>query len=125
VITTAQLFGRKAPVIVTEAMVNSMSPGSVIIDLAVETGGNVEGSRVDEEVEIDGVRIVGLSNLPSQRCENASQMYSANLLALVEHFWDDEGKVFTLNLEDEIMRGCLITHNGEIQNTMIKEHLAK
>ena len=125
VITTAQLFGRKAPVIVTDAMVKSMSPGSVIVDLAVETGGNVEGSRVDEEVGIDGVRIIGLGNLPGRTCENASQMYSANLLALVEHFWDKEDKGFTLNLEDEIMRGCLITQNGEIQNTMIKEHLAK
>jgi H+-translocating NAD(P) transhydrogenase subunit alpha len=125
VITTAQLFGRKAPIIVTEEMVKSMQPGSILVDLAVETGGNVEGSKVDEEVEVDGVRILGLGNLPGRTCENASQMYSANLVALVEHFWDKEDNVFTLNLEDEIMRGCLVTQNGEIQNTMIKEHLAK
>ena len=125
VITTAQLFGRKAPVIVTQAMVESMKPGSVIVDLAVETGGNVEGSQVDEEVDINGVRILGLGNLPGRTCENASQMYSANLLALVDHFWDEEAKELKLDLEDEIMRGCLITQNGEIQNTMIKEHLNK
>lgn len=125
VITTAQLFGRKAPIIVTKAMVESMKPGSIIVDLAVETGGNVEGSQVDEEVDVNGVRILGLGNLPGRTCENASQMYSANLVALVEHFWDKEAKQFTLNLEDEIMRGCLVTQDGAIQNTMIKEHLAK
>ena len=125
VITTAQLFGRKAPVIVTTEMVKRMQPGSVIVDLAVETGGNVEGSQVDQIVDVDGVRIMGLANLPGRTCQNASQMYSANLVALVEHFWDNENKTFVLNLDDEIMRGCLVTHQGEIQNTMIKEHLAK
>lgn len=124
VITTAQLFGRKAPIIVTEEMVKSMKPGSIIVDLAVETGGNVEGSKVDEEIDVDGVRIIGLANLPGRTCENASQMYSANLLALVSHFWDEEEKVMKLNLEDEIMEGCLITQDGEIQATMIKEHYA-
>lgn len=125
VITTAQLFGRKAPVIVSAEMIKRMQPGSVIVDLAVETGGNVEGSQVDEIVDVNGVRIMGLGNLPGRTCENASQMYSANLTALVEHFWDKEDNVFSLNLEDEIMQGCLVTHQGDIQNTMIKEHLAK
>ena len=125
VITTAQLFGRKAPVIVTTEMVKRMQPGSVLVDLAVESGGNVEGSQVDQIVDVDGVSIMGLSNLPGRTSENASQMYSANLSALVEHFWDSEAKTFTLNLEDEIMQGCLVTHQGEIQNKMIKDHLAK
>jgi H+-translocating NAD(P) transhydrogenase subunit alpha len=125
VITTAQLFGRKAPVIVSAEMIKRMQPGSVIVDLAVETGGNVEGSQVDEIVDVKGVRIMGLGNLPGRTCENASQMYSANLTALVEHFWHKEDNLFTLNLEDEIMQGCLVTHQGDIQNTIIKEHLAK
>jgi H+-translocating NAD(P) transhydrogenase subunit alpha len=125
VITTAQLFGRKAPTIVTTEMINRMQPGSVIVDLAVETGGNVEGAQVDQIIDINGVRIIGLSNLPGRTCENASQMYSANLAALVQHFWDQETNQFTLNLKDEIMQGCLVTHQGTIQNTMIKDHLAK
>jgi len=121
VITTAQLFGRKAPVIITKEIIANMKPGSIIVDLAVETGGNVEGSVLDEEVDINGVRILGLGNMPGRACENASQMYSANLGALVEHFWNDDDKVFELNLDDEIMQGCLVTHNGEIQNQMIKD----
>ncbi len=120
VITTAQLFGRKAPVIVTQEMVESMKPGSVIVDLAVETGGNVAGSEVDQEIDVNGVTILGLSNLPGHMSENASQMYSANLGALVEHFWNDDDKEFVLNTEDEIMDGALIIHDGEIRSEMIK-----
>lgn len=119
VITTAQLFGRKAPVIVTRDMVESMRPGSVIVDLAVESGGNVEDSVPGEEVLHNGVRIVGLANLPGHVREHASQMYSANLSALLEHFWDDDGKTFVLNREDEIIQGCLVTHGGEIVNEML------
>jgi NAD(P) transhydrogenase subunit alpha len=125
VITTAQLFGRKAPVILTKDMVERMKPGSVIVDLAVETGGNVEGSQLDQEVDLDGVRIVGLGNMPGRVSQNASQMYSANLSAMVEHFWNDEEKTFKLNLEDEIMAGCLVTHDGSVQSQMIKDHYAK
>ncbi len=121
VITTAQLFGRKAPVIVTKEIIAQMKPGSVIVDLAVETGGNVEGSVLNEEVDVNGVRILGLGNLPGRACQNASQMYSANLGALVEHFWNDDEKAFELKLDDEIIQGCLVTHNGEIQNQMIKD----
>ena len=120
VITTAQVFGRKAPVIVTEAMVKTMRPGSVVVDLAIETGGNVECAKLGEEVVVDGVRVLGLENLPGRVALHASQMYSANLCNLLEHFWDKEAKTFTLNLEDEIMQGCLIVHQGEIRSGMIK-----
>lgn len=120
VITTAQLFGRKAPVIVTKEMVESMKPGAVIVDLAVETGGNVEGAEVDREVDVNGVTILGLANMPGRVCAHASQMYSANLGNLVEHFWDDEEKTFNLDLEDEIIDGCLVTYQGEIRSEMIK-----
>lgn len=120
VITTAQLFGRKAPVVVTKDMVAQMKPGTIIVDMAVESGGNVEGSKVDEEVVTgNGVRILGLSNLPGRVAVHASQMYSANLHNLVEEYWDKDAKTFNLNLEDEIIKGCLITHAGKIVNPML------
>jgi len=120
VITTAQVFGRKAPRIVTTDMVKSMKPGSVIVDMAVETGGNVEGSSPGEVVTVDGVNILGYTNLPGRVPVHASQMYSANLINLITHFWDKEAKAFTLNLDDEIMAGCLITHKGELRSEMLK-----
>lgn len=125
VITTAQLFGRPAPRIVDQAMIEQMQPGSVIIDMAVESGGNVEGSEVDKVIESSGVKIVGLGNLPGRVAMTASQMYSANLGNFVDHFWDKESKTFNLNLEDEIMSGCLITHNNEIVNEMYKSIMNK
>ncbi|MBU0480624.1 MAG: Re/Si-specific NAD(P)(+) transhydrogenase subunit alpha [Proteobacteria bacterium] len=114
VITTAQLFGRPAPRIVDKAMVAQMQPGSVIIDMAVETGGNVEGSELDKIVEVEGVKIVGLGNLPGRVALTASQMYSANLGNFVDHFWNKEEKKFNLNLKDEIIKGALMTYEGEI-----------
>lgn len=120
VITTAQLFGRKAPVIVTKEMVNGMAPGSVVVDLAVESGGNVEGAELGKEIEINGVKIIGLANLPGLVPVAASQMYSANLTNFVEHFWKKETKRFALNLEDEILKGCLLTHGGQIVNARLK-----
>jgi NAD(P) transhydrogenase subunit alpha len=122
VITTAQLFGRKAPLIVTEDMVAGMQKGAVIVDLAVESGGNVAGSQVGKEVEVNGVRIIGLANLPGRVAVNASQMFSSNLYNLVEEFWNPDEKRFALNFEDEIVKGCVITHQGEIVNEMIRSH---
>ncbi len=124
VITTAQLFGRPAPLIVTAEMVSGMQPGSVIVDLAVESGGNVAGSQVGREVEVNGVRIIGLANLPGQVAVNASQMFSSNLYNLVEDSWNTDEKRFELNFEDEIIKGCLITHGGKIVNEMIAKHYA-
>lgn len=120
VITTAQLFGRPAPRIVTLDMVEAMRPGSVIVDMAVESGGNVEGSRVDEIVEVGGVQIIGFSNLPARVCRNASEMYSANVVNLLGDYWDEETKRLNLDPEDEIVRGCLVTRDGEIVNETIK-----
>ena len=122
VITAAQVFGRKAPLIVTEDMVAGMPKGSVIVDLAVETGGNVAGSQPDQEVEVNGVRIIGLANLPGEVAINASQMFSSNLFALVAEFWNEEQKRFVLDFEDEIIQGCVITHQGEIVNEMIRKY---
>lgn len=125
VITTAQLFGRPAPRIVDQAMIEQMKPGSVIVDMAVETGGNVEGSELDKIVDIAGVKVVGLCNLPGRVAETASQVYSANLGNFIEHFWDKEAKQFDLNLEDDIIKGSLITHNGEIFSEMYKSIMNK
>ncbi len=121
VITTAQVFGRKAPVIVTTEMVKSMRPGSVVVDLAVETGGNVECVKQGEEIEVNGVKVIGFENLPGRVPVHASQMYSANLGNLIDHFWNKESNAFKLNLDDEIMQGCLIVHEGEIRSEMIKK----
>jgi len=122
VITTAQLFGRPAPLIVTAEMVSGMQPGSVIVDLAVESGGNVAGSQVGREVEVNGVRIIGLANLPGEVAVNASQMFSSNLYNLVEESWNTDEKRFELNFTDEIIKGCVITHGGKIVNEMIANH---
>lgn len=120
VITTAQLFGRPAPRIVDRAMIAQMQPGSVIVDMAVETGGNVEGSELDQVVEIEGVKVVGLGNLPGRVALTASQMYSSNLGNFVAHFWDQETRSFRLNLDDDIVKGALVTHDGELFSEMYK-----
>ncbi|MDD2463638.1 MAG: NAD(P) transhydrogenase subunit alpha [Desulfobulbus sp.] len=125
VITTAQLFGRPAPRIVDHGMIAQMQPGSVIVDMAVETGGNVEGSVLDQVVEIQGVKVVGLGNLPGQVALTASQMYSANLGNFVGHFWDKESKCFRLNLDDEIIKGALVTHDGALFSEMYKSIINK
>lgn len=126
VITTAQVFGKKAPRIVTQDMIDGMRAGSVIVDMAVETGGNVEGSMLDQVVETEnGVSIIGMGNLPNRVCVHASQMYSANLVNFVTHFWDQEAKTFSLKLDDEIIQGCLITHEQEIFSETYKNFLNK
>jgi NAD(P) transhydrogenase subunit alpha len=124
VITTAQVFGRKAPVILTQDILKRMKPGSMVVDMAVETGGNVEGSRLDEEVDVNGVTILGYGNLPGRVPEHASQMYGNNLVNLVDHFWDKANKTFVLKQEDEIIAGCLVTHGGSVVHNMLKERLA-
>jgi NAD(P) transhydrogenase subunit alpha len=125
VITTAQVFGRKAPRIVDRSMIARMQPGSVIVDMAVETGGNVEGSEMDQVVEIEGVRVIGIGNLPGEVAVTASQMYSSNLGNFIDHFWDKERKIFQLKLEDDIIKGALITHGGEIFSETYKSIINK
>ncbi|MEM9254208.1 MAG: Re/Si-specific NAD(P)(+) transhydrogenase subunit alpha [Pseudomonadota bacterium] len=123
VITTAQVFGRKPPVLVTKDMVDGMQPGAVIVDMAAETGGNVEGSVPNETVDVNGVTIVGLGNLAGEVARDASQMYSSNLFNLVEDNWDEESKRFVVDFEDDILPGCIITHDGEVTNETIKNVL--
>ena len=120
VITTAQLFGRPAPRIITKDMVDAMKPGGVIVDMAVDSGGNVEGSSPDETVVQNGVSIIGVSNLPAYVAKDASQMYSSNLYNLVSEYWDEEKTTFNLDLDDDILKCCVITHAGDIVNEAIK-----
>jgi H+-translocating NAD(P) transhydrogenase subunit alpha len=114
VITTAQVFGRKAPVIVTNDMVDGMKRGSVVVDLAIESGGNVEASVYDETVERNGVKVAAPANLPGRVPVHASQMFSSNIINLVLEFWDKERREFVLKMEDEIIKSCLITHQGRL-----------
>ena len=121
IITTAQVFGRKAPVIITSEMIEDMQPGSVIVDMAVGTGGNVEGSVPDENLELNGITIVGNTNLPGEVAIHASQVYSANIFNLIDEFWDQKNSILEITTSDEILSGCLVTHKGEFVNSMVKE----
>ena len=121
VITTAQVFGRPAPRIVSRDMIAGMAAGSVVVDMAVESGGNVEGSVQNEVVAVEGVRIVGLGNLPSEVCRHASDMYSANLVNLLDEFWDAEAGVLNLDPDNEIAAGCVLTRGGAIVHNAIKD----
>jgi len=118
VITTALVPGKKAPVLVTEEMVKNMKPGSVILDMAVEFGGNCEVSEKGKTVKKYGTVIIGEPNLPSLVPYHSSEMYSKNILNLIQYL-SKEGKV-NLNLEDEIVKGCLITHNKQVINERVK-----
>jgi NAD(P) transhydrogenase subunit alpha len=121
VITTAQVFGKKAPLIVTREMITAMKGGSVVVDLAAEGGGNVEGVVPGKETIIHGVRIIGFENMPGRVAVHASQMYSRNLINFILEYWDDEKKTMELRLDDEIIQGCLVTHNHEIVSRTVKE----
>ena len=111
VITTALVIGKKAPVLVTENMVKSMKTGAVIVDMAVESGGNCEVSEIHKTVVKHGVTIIGEANLPSLLPINASQLYAENIFTLLSHLANKDG--FKNDLEEEITKGCLITRNGE------------
>ena len=120
VITTAQLFGRKAPVVVTGDMVQRMKPGSIIVDYAVESGGNVAGSEPGKDVVANDVTIIGYRNIPGRLASSASQMYANNLFNFVDQFWDADSTTFVLNRDDEIVSGSLVTHDGAMVNEMVK-----
>jgi NAD(P) transhydrogenase subunit alpha len=119
VITTALVPGRKAPILVTEEMVKGMRPGSVVLDMAVEFGGNCEISENGKTVKKHDVTIIGEPNLPSLVPTNSSEVYSKNLMALLDHIVK-ENKL-ELNLEDEIVKGSLITLNKEVIQERTKE----
>ncbi len=119
VITTAAVPGKKAPILVTKEMVARMAPGSVIVDIAAERGGNCELTQAGEVVDTGGVRIHGPVNLPSSIPYHASQMYAKNIATFLKHLIKD-GKI-ALNREDEIVRETLVTHGGEIVHSRVLE----
>jgi NAD(P) transhydrogenase subunit alpha len=122
VITTAQVPGRPAPMLVPRAMVERMKPGSVIVDLAVATGGNCELSRMDEEVVHRGVLILGVGNLPATTSHDASAVYARNVLNLILEIRGGDGTV-TIDPENEIVDGALLTHDGEVRHAPTREAL--
>ena len=123
VITTALVMGKKSPILVTEEMVKSMKAGSVIVDMAVESGGNCEISEFNKTVEKHNVTIIGESNIPSLLPINASQLYATNLSALLFHLATNEG--FKWEMDEEITKGALITHKGELVHEFTKSILSK
>jgi NAD(P) transhydrogenase subunit alpha len=114
VITTALIPGRPAPRLITEAMLKSMKPGSVLVDLAVEQGGNVALSRPGEVVETLGVRILGYRNVPGRIATDASALYAKNLLNFLSPLIDKETKALKIDWADEIVKGTLVTKDGQI-----------
>ena len=114
VITTALIPGRPAPRLITDAQLATMRPGSVIVDLAVEQGGNVEGSEAGAIIERHGVRIVGHRNVPSRLAADASALYARNLYNFLSAFWDGEAKAPVLPDDDEIVQGVRLTRGGRI-----------
>lgn len=120
VITTAQIPGRQAPLLLTEEMVKAMAPGSVIVDLASETGGNCALTRAGETVEAHGVSVMGPTNLPASLPFHASQMYARNLVEFVGHLVGEDGDV---DYDDEIVAATVVTHQGEIRNERVRASL--
>lgn len=119
VVTTAAVPGKKAPILVTEDMVKGMNPGSVIVDLAAERGGNCESTRPGETVDVHGVTVMGPLNLPSTVPYHASQMFSKNLIAFFQNMVKN-GAV-DINADDEIIRDTMITKGGEVVSPRVKE----
>ena len=122
VITTAKVFGRKAPRLLEKNVLDRMMPGSIVVDLACGSGGNVEGSKPFEDVVTEnGVTILNGELLERQVPYDASKMFSGNITAFLTHFYDKEAKELKINLEDEIMKGCLLTSGGQIIHERFKE----
>ena len=121
VITTALIPGRPAPKLISKAMIESMRPGSIIVDLAVERGGNAELAKAGEVVEHNGVRIMDKLNLPGAIPVNASSLYARNLLAFIEPMIDKKTGELAINWDDELVKGTLIAKHGAIVNAAIAQ----
>jgi NAD(P) transhydrogenase subunit alpha len=124
VITTAQIPGRPAPRLVSRAMVESMRPGSVVVDLAVESGGNVEGSEIGKVVDLNGVKIVGHANMPARLAPATSALYARNLLNFLELLIDQDTKELAINEDDQLIKGALITKAGKVVNPALLQNRA-
>jgi NAD(P) transhydrogenase subunit alpha len=121
VITTALVPGRQAPLLITADAVRGMRPGSVVVDLAAEKGGNCELTEADKDIVVNGVTIIGHTNLPAEVPAHASQMYSKNVTTFLDHLIDD-GKL-VIDREDEITSGTLVSYQGEVVSEMIRSRL--
>jgi len=119
VITTAQIPGKKAPILITEEMIKAMRNGSIIIDLAAATGGNTPLTKNNETINYNGVNIVGNSNLPATMPADASKMYGKNVLNFLQLIITKDGQI-NLNWEDDLVKGSCITHNGEVVHERVK-----
>ena len=124
VITTALIPGRPAPKLVSKEMVASMRPGSVLIDLAVERGGNVEGAKLGEVVEVNGVKIVGHNNMPGRLAASSSALYSKNLLTFLETMIDKKEKKLAINWDDDLIKGTALTRDGAVIHPNFKPKTA-
>ena len=120
VITTAQIHGKKAPVLITDDMLNKMKNGSVIIDLAAATGGNTSATKNEETIKYNGVSIVGNSSLASSMPYDASKMYGKNIINFLQLIIDKDGRI-NLNFDDDLVKGTCIVHDGKIVNDKVKE----
>lgn len=118
IITTAQIPGKKAPVLITDAMLKSMKPGSVVIDLAAATGGNTAVTKNNETIVYEGVTILGNSNLASDMPSDASKLYGKNILNFLQLIITKEG-VLELNFEDDLVKGCCMAHEGAVANERV------
>ena len=114
VITTALIPGRPAPRLITDAQLATMRQGSVVVDLAVESGGNVEGSVAGQVVQVHGVTVIGHRNVPSRMAADASALYARNLYNLINAFWDKDAKAAVWNAEDEVVKGIALTRGGAV-----------
>lgn len=122
IITTAAVPGRRSPVLITEEMLKSVKPGTVIVDIAAERGGNCAATKAGEVINVNGVIISGPLNLPARHPFHASQMFGNNMTTLLSHLIDDDG-VLQLDFDDEIVAGTVVTHKGEVTHAMIREIL--
>jgi H+-translocating NAD(P) transhydrogenase subunit alpha len=120
VITTALIPGRPAPRLVSSEMVASMRPGSVIVDLAVERGGNVEGVKADAVAEVGGVKIIGYANVPGRLAATASSLYAKNLYAFLEILIDKKTKTIAINWDDDIVKATALTRDGSVVHSNFK-----
>jgi NAD(P) transhydrogenase subunit alpha len=126
VITTAQIFGRPAPQIISTKMIQSMKSGSIIVDLAVESGGNVAGIALDQEILTDnGVRLIGLSNLPGRIPKDASEMYASNLFNLVHLIYKTNPESVVLPMTDEIIKKSMCIYDGKVAHPLLREILKR
>ncbi len=122
IITTAQIFGKSAPILISTEMLDNMKNGSVIIDIAASTGGNTSKTENNKAIKYKGVTIIGNSFLASEMPSDASKLYGKNVFNFLQLIINKEGNI-NLNFEDELVKGCCITHNGEITSDMVKKKL--